>query len=155
ILASEGDVQKKTTELRALYNQLGLAARRQAEAEQQVEEQKGMMRQMLERRVFLSDQISLFDQQLRNIGSPAPGNVYGIAAGHELVSQRNAVVTEYNGLGDRIRQLQQGELADPKLQDQLLADVSRRREGFMQGVLDLRQLVDAATKSYAELANDA
>jgi aspartyl protease family protein len=155
ILASESDVQKKTTELRALYNQLGLAARRQAEAEQQVEDQKGMMRQMLERRVFLNDQITLLDQQLRNIGSPAPGNVYGIAARNELVSQRNAVVTEYNGLGDRIRQLQQGELADPKLQDQFLAEVSRRREGFMQGVLDLRQLVDAATKSYAELASDA
>jgi clan AA aspartic protease (TIGR02281 family) len=155
ILTSEGDVQKKASELRALYNQLGMAARRQAEAEQQVENQKGMMREMLQRRVALNEQITLFDQQLRNIGSPAPGNVYGIAERNELVSQRNVIVNEYNGLGDRIRQFQQGELADPKVQDQLLAEVSRRREGFMQGVLDLRQLVDAAAKSSAELAGDA
>jgi aspartyl protease family protein len=35
-----------------------------------------------------------------------------------------------------------------------MAEVSRRREGYIQAVLDLRQLVDAVTKSYAELAND-
>ena len=61
----------------------------------------------------------------------------------------------YNGLGDRIRLLQSGPGADPKVQDRLLAELSRRREAYIQAVLDLRQLVDAATKSYAGLADDA
>jgi aspartyl protease family protein len=64
------------------------------------------------------------------------------------------VVTAYNGLLDQIRLIQSGQGADPKLQDQLMAEFSRRREGYIQAVLDLRQLVDAVTKSYAELAND-
>ncbi len=62
---------------------------------------------------------------------------------------------EYNGLADQINLLRSGEAADPKLQDQLLAEVSKRREHYMQAVLDLRQLVDSATKAYAELADDA
>ncbi len=145
VLASEGEVQKKITELRALRNQLILAAQRQANSELQAEDEKGMMREMLRQRVLLNEQITAFDQQIRSFGGAAP----------ELIAQRNEVVSAYNGLGDRIRLLQSGPGADPKVQDRLLAELSRRREGYIQAVLDLRQLADAATKSYAELADDA
>ena len=142
---SEGEVQKKTTELRALRNQLILAAQRQANSELQAEDEKGMMREMLRQRVLLNDQITAFDQQIRNFGGAAPS----------CIARRNEVVSAYNGLGDRIRLLQSGPGADPKVQDRLLAELSRRREGYIQAVLNLRQLADAATKSYAELAEDA
>jgi clan AA aspartic protease (TIGR02281 family) len=144
VVAAESDVQKKTTELKALSNQLAMAARRQAGAEQQGEDEKGMLRALLQRRVELNQQITAFDQEIRNFGA-AP----------VLVRQRNQVVTEYNGLLDQINLLRAGEGSDPKLQDQLLAEVSKRRERYIQAVLDLRQLMDAATKSYAELAADA
>jgi aspartyl protease family protein len=153
VLASEGEVQKKTSEMRALYNQLSLAARRQAEAEQQVEGEKGLMREMLQRRVALNEQITLFEQHIQNLGNPA-GNVFVIAQRNELINQRNAVVTEYNGLGDRIRQLQQGELADPKVQDRFRAEVSQRMQGFIGAVLDLRRLVDEVKKTYDDLGKD-
>src|SRR6185312_3414681 len=144
ILGSEGDVQKRTAELRALYNQLSLAAHQQANAEQQVAGQKGMLQELLRQRVALNQQITAFDQQIQNFGRTP-----------DLVSRRNEVVTAYNGLADQINLLRSGEGSDAKIQDQIQAEVSRRREGFMQAVLDLRQLVDKVTKSYADVADDA
>jgi aspartyl protease family protein len=144
ILGSEGDIQKKTAELRALYNQLGAAARQHAETEQQVEGQKEMMRELLRQRVVLIQQITAFDQQIQNFGRTP-----------DLLSRRNEVVNAYNGILDQINLLRSGEGSDAKVQDRLQSEVSRRREGFMQSVLDLRQLVDQVAKSYAELANDA
>ena len=144
VLASEGEVQKRAGALKALSNQLVQAARQRAEAEQQVEGEKGMTRELLRQRVALGEQLAAIEQQIRNVGGADP----------EMAARRNEVVIAYNGLTDQLRLLQSGQGADPKLQDQLLAEVSRRREGYIQAVLDLRQLVDAATKSYAELAND-
>src|SRR5215468_425703 len=68
VLNSESDVQKKITELRALSNQLTMAARHQVGAEQQGQEEKGMLRAMLQRRVELNQQITAFDEQIRNFG---------------------------------------------------------------------------------------
>jgi clan AA aspartic protease (TIGR02281 family) len=144
ILGSEGDVQKKTAELRALYGQLSAAARQQANAEQHIADQKGMLQELLRQRVALNQQITAFDQQIQNFGRTP-----------DLVSRRNEVVNAYNGLLDQINLLRSGEGSDAKVQDQIQAEVSRRREGFMQAVLDLRQLVDKVTKSYADVADDA
>ena len=143
VLASEGEVQKRAGALKALSNRLVQAARQRAEAEQQVEGEKGMTRELLRQRVALGEQLAAIEQQIRNVGGANPE-----------MAARNEVVIAYNGLTDQLRLLQSGQGADPRLQDRLLAEVSRRREGYIQAVLDLRQLVDAVTKSYAELAND-
>ncbi len=145
VLSTESAVQKKTTELRSLGNQLQMAARQQAGAEQQGEEEKAMLRAMLQRRVELRQQITTFDEQ-----NPNPSIVP-----RELIQQRNQVVNEYNGLGDQINLLRTGQASDPKVQDRLLAELSKRRVHFIQAVLELRQLVNEVTKSYAELAGDA
>jgi clan AA aspartic protease (TIGR02281 family) len=155
VLAAEGEVQKKAVELKALRNQLVLAARRQAYAEMEGQDQKGLMREMLQQRVALNQEIAALEQQLRNMGTPAPGNLYGIAQRNELVARRNEAVNAYNGLADQIKLIQSGPGGDPAVGDRLRSEVSRRREGFIQAVLDLRQLVDAAAKSYAELADAA
>jgi clan AA aspartic protease (TIGR02281 family) len=145
VLASENEVQKKINDLKVLSNQLAQAARYQAGVEQQGQDEKGMLRAMLQRRVELNQQIAAFDEQIRNFGGAAP----------ELIRQRNMVVNEYNGLGDQINLLRTGQASDPKLQDQLTAEVSKYRVRYIQAVLDLRQLVDTATKAYAELGGDA
>lgn len=143
VLSAEGDVQKKLSALKSLSGQLTQAARRQAGAERQVEDEKEMVREMLRRRVILNQELAAIEQQIRGVG-PVPA----------LVARRNEVVLAYNGMADQIRLLQQGQGADPKMQDHLLAEVSRRREAYIQAVLDLRQFVDSATKSYAELFGD-
>ncbi len=89
------------------------------------------------------------------MGTPAPGNIYGITQRNELVDRRNEAVNDYNGLADQIRLLQSGPAADPAIGDRLKSEVSRRREGFIQAVLDLRQAIEAVEKSYAGLAEDA
>ena len=67
-----------------------------------------MVREMLRQRVVLNEQITAFDQQIRNFGCRRPS--------HELVARRNEVVNAYNGLGDQIRLLQTGPGADPGVQ---------------------------------------
>jgi clan AA aspartic protease (TIGR02281 family) len=151
VLASEGDVQKKAVELKAMRNQLVTAARRQANVDMEVQDQKGMVRELLQRRVALREQINAFDQQLGNLGRPGPGNPYA----NEVAVRRNEVVNEFNDVTDRLGVLQTGPAGDPAAADKFRAEVSRRREGFIQAVLEMRQLVDAAAKSYAELADDA
>ncbi len=155
VLASEGDVQKKAVVLKAMRNQLVLAARRQAAVDMEVQDQKGMVRELLRQRVALNEQITAFDQQLRNMGTPAQGNLYAITQRNEVVAQRNEAVNAYNGLADNIKLLQSGTVGDPSIGDKIRSDISRRREVFIQAVLEMRQLVDAAAKSYAELADDA
>lgn len=145
VLAAEADVQKKVGTLKTLSNQLVQAARQQAGAEQQAAGEKGMMRELLAQRVGLGQQLAAFEQEIRNIGGAPP----------QMAARRNEMVLAYNNLGDQIRMLQEGHAADPKQQDRLLAEVSRRREAYIQAVLDLRQLVDTVTRSYTDLANDA
>jgi aspartyl protease family protein len=144
VLAGEADVQKNVGTLKTLSNQLVQAARQQAGSEQQAASEKGMMRQLLAQRVALGQQLTAFEQEMRNIGGAPP----------LMAARRNEMVIAYNNLGDQIRLLQDGQGADPKLQDRLLAEVSRRRETYIQAVLELRQLVDTVTKSYADVAND-
>lgn len=144
VLASEGDVQRKIVALKALSNQLVQAARQQAAVEQQLEGAKGMEQELLRQRVALGQQVAAIEQQIRNMGGATP----------DMAARRNEMVIAYNGLGDQIRLLQSGQGADPKARDRFLAEFSRRREGYIQAVLDLRQLVDSTTKRYAELADD-
>ena len=145
VLAAEGEVQKKVVALRSLSNQLGQVARRQAEAEQQAAGEKGMARELLQQRIAVSEQYDVIEQQIRNSGGATP----------DMNARRNEIIITLNRLTDQIRLLQEGHVTDPKLQDQLLAELSRRREGYIQAVLDLRQLVDTTTRTYSELANDA
>lgn len=145
VLAAEGEVQKKLVALKALSNQLVQAARQRAAAEQQAEGEKGMARELLRQRVVLGQQLAAIEQQIRNMGGPNP----------EMAARRNEVVLAYNGVTDQIRLLQSGQGADPRAQEQLQAEVSRRREGYIQAVLDLRQLVDSTTRTYSDLAGDA
>jgi aspartyl protease family protein len=144
VLAGEADVQRKVGTLKTLSNQLVQAARQQAGSEQQAATEKGMMRELLAQRVALGQQLTAFEQEMRNIGGAPP----------QMAARRNEMVIAYNNLGDQIRLLQDGQGADPKLQDRLLAEVSRRREAYIQAVLELRQLVDTVTKSYADVADD-
>jgi aspartyl protease family protein len=144
VLPAEGEVQKKILALKTLSGQLAAAARHQAATEQQSENDQAMARDLLRQRVALGQQLSAIEQQIRNMGGPTP----------DMVARRNEVVLAYNGIGDQIRLLQSGQGADPDSRDKLAAEVSRRREGFIQAVLDLRQLVDATTKAYAGIVDD-
>jgi clan AA aspartic protease (TIGR02281 family) len=154
VLPAESEVQRKTSALKILWGQLSLAIRRQQYNEREVEDQKGMLRDLLQRRVTLNDTIAQLDQQLNTMAGPARVNAFVATQRNELVVQRNQVVTNYNGLIDQIKLLQSSQETDPKVRNQIEAELSRRRESFIEAVLDLRQQVDAATKTYTELAQN-
>jgi clan AA aspartic protease (TIGR02281 family) len=69
------------------------------------------------------------------------------------VAQHNQLVAQINELTDRLNLLHQQQ-ADPEAKRKIDERAARRREGYVQAVLDLRQLVDDANASYAALAQD-
>ena len=154
VLPVESQIQKKSSALKVLSGQLSLAIRRQQNNEREIEGQKEMLRELLRRRVQLNDTIAGLDQQLNAMAAAARVNPFVAAQRNEVVVQRNQVVTNHNGIIGRIQLLQTSQAADPKVRDQMQADVSQRRQFFIQSVLDLRQLVDSATGAYAELARN-
>ncbi|HZW29698.1 MAG TPA: aspartyl protease family protein [Isosphaeraceae bacterium] len=144
--SAEADVQKKVNELRLLSRQLNLAVQQQEALEQGSQDREAMIQEMLQQQIVLNDQITALDQEINS------GNYFG-AARNQLITQRNQIVTASNGLIARIKLLQsQG--SDSKVRQQFQGEVSRRREAYTQVVLDLRKLVDTATRAYAELASN-
>jgi len=139
VLASaEMDVQKKVNELRLLSRQLSLALHQQQALEIGTQDQEAMIREMRQQRLLLDEHIKALTQQ--------------IALGAQLQAQRNEAVLTYNSLADRI-QLLQSQVSD-QVQNQIRAEAPRRREAYIQAVLDLRQVVARTLKAYDELAKN-
>ena len=154
VIPADSEVQKKTSALKVLSGQLNLAVRRQQNNEREIEDQQVMLRELIQRRVALHDTIVGLDQQLNASAGPARVNPFVAAQRNDVVIQRNQLVANINGVSDRIGLLQTSEAADPKVRNQIEGELSRRRESFIQAVLDLRQLVNAATSAYVELGHD-
>lgn len=131
VLAGEADVQKKLTEARAAYKQVAAALAQQQGYERALWENKQAIRELTERRIMLG-------QQIPQAANPV---------------QHNQLVTMYNEAGDRLNLLHQQQEDEGAKRD-VDAQAARRREAYVQAVLDLRQLVDETTDAYAELAED-
>jgi clan AA aspartic protease (TIGR02281 family) len=145
--SAEADVLRKVNELRLLSRQLNLALQQQEALELGTQNRDAMIQEMLQQRLVLNEQIAALDQEING-----GGNFYA-AGRNQLINQRNQIVLAYNGLVDRIKLLQsQG--SDSKVREQIQSEVPRRREAYTQAVLDLRRLIDTATKTYAELAGN-
>ena len=132
VLAGEAEVQKKLNEARGVYRELVNGQAQQQGFEYQAQERKQMIRELTEQRLMLNQQLA---QQL-----PA--------------AEHNQLVIVVNTVTDRLNLLRQQE-ADPDAKGKLDAAVARRREAYIQAVLDLRILVDQTNEAYAALAADA
>ncbi len=131
ILAAELDVQKKVNEARSFSQQLKYALMQRDAFEQGVHDQKAMIQELTEQRIFLNQQLQ------QNLP----------------VVQHNQLVAEFNIVTDRLNLLR-GQAADPNWKQKIDEEVPRRRAAYIQAVLDLRQLVDSTAGRYAELAKD-
>jgi clan AA aspartic protease (TIGR02281 family) len=132
VVAGEAEVQKKLTEARGVFRELVNGQAQQQGLEYQAQERKQMIRGLTEQRIMLNQQLA---QQL-----PA--------------SEHNQLIAVANTVTDRLNLLRQQE-ADPDAKKDLDAAVARRREAYIQSVLDLRVLVDATNTAYTALADDA
>ncbi len=151
VLPAEGEIQKKIAELRTLQTSWSRSPAAAPRSRPRPPTNRPRCARCSRQRVEINQQITAFEQQIRGLGV---GNFAEAAQRNELIARRNEAVNVYNGLGDRVRLIQSGPVGDPATRDRLGAELSRRREGFIQAVLDLRQIVNAAQKSYAELAAD-
>jgi clan AA aspartic protease (TIGR02281 family) len=132
VLAAEAEVQKRLSEARAAYRQMVNALARQQAYDQGLRENQQAIRMLTEQRIGLNQQLS----QAAN------------------ASENNQLVALVNGVTDRLNLLNQQQ-GDAGAKQQVDAEAARRREAYVQAVLDLRQLVDAATANYATLAGDS
>ncbi len=131
VVAGEGEVQKRLGEARAAYREMRGGQDQRAAIEYQTRENKGMIAALTEQRMELNQQLA----------QPMPA------------AQHNQLVAMANALTDRLNLLIRHE-RDVQNKDELNAAIARRREAYIQGVLDLRGLVDAANESYKTLADD-
>lgn len=131
VLPAESEVQKRLNDARAVYRELAAGLARQQGFEYEARERKAMIRDLTEQRIALNQQLA----------QPLPA------------AQHNQLVAVVNAVTDRLNLLRQQD-ADPDAKRELDAAVARRREGYIQAVLDLRALVDSTAAAYEALADD-
>lgn len=131
VVAGEAEVQKRLNEARAAYREMVAASNQRQMLDYQARENQALIRELTEQRMTVNQQLA---QDL-----PA--------------AQHNQLVATANALSDRLNLLIRQE-RDAAGKGPLDAAVAGRREAYIQGVLDLRGLVDAANASYKALADD-
>ncbi len=155
VLAVEADVQKKLNEIRILSSQLKLAVQQQEAFEAGSSNKEAMIQELSRERLILGEQIKQLDQQINGLTIQTGNGRYVSPVGAELVEQKNQAVLTYNGYADQINLLK-NTASDSRLQKKVQTEVPHQREVYLQAVLDLRQVVNSATKAYAEIdANEA
>ena len=131
VLAEEAEVQKKLNEARAAYKQMTGALAQQQGYEQELRENRQAIRGLTEQRIVLNQQLSQAS----------------------TAAEHNQLVALLNGVTDRLNLIQQHE-GDAEAKRQVDAQAARRREAYVETVLELRRLVDAATAAYAARGAD-
>jgi clan AA aspartic protease (TIGR02281 family) len=131
VLAAESDVQKKVVEARATSRQMAQAVAQQRAYERAIREGRQAVRDLTEQRIALNNQL----------------------AQATTAVQHNQLAAQINELTDRLNLLAQQE-ADPEAKRKIDEQAARRREEYVQAVLDMRRLVDDAQAAYAALARD-
>jgi aspartyl protease family protein len=131
VLAAEAAVQKKLTEVKGLSKQLAYAVMQQKALEQGTQDSKALLQELRQRRSMLNAQLSQVQTALQN----------------------NQLIGAINQLNDQIDMLQES-ASDPGAVKRMTSQVSQKREAYMQGMLDLRTLIDEAKQKYAELAKN-
>jgi clan AA aspartic protease (TIGR02281 family) len=132
VIAGEAEVQKKMSEARSAYRQLLGALGQQHAYNQGLRDNQQAIRELTEQRIMLNQQLA------------QPTNAI----------QNNQLVAMVNSVTDRLNVMRQQQ-ANAGAKQQVDAEASRRREAYVQVVLDLRHLVDSTTERYAALAADA
>ena len=153
MLAVESDVQKKLNEIRILSSQLRLAVQQQEAFEAGANNKEAMIQELLRERLILGEQIKQLDQQINGLTIQTANGRYLSPVGAELVDQKNQAVLTYNGYADQINLLR-NTASDSQIQKKVQTGVPHQREVYLQAVLDLRQVVDSATKAYAEVQSN-
>jgi len=152
ILLDEAEVLKSYKEFAALQKSFGQgldyfdrfrAAERQRRAD---------IEELSQNYQFLQQQIQETGRQIALIEQSGGGGLLN-AQRNQVVAQRNSIVAESNQMAERLNTLRRME-ADTEQKQQIQAELTQRREHFLEAMIGLRGLVDPVVAKYQNLAKD-
>jgi len=152
ILLDEAEVLKSYKEFAALQKSFALGldySDRYRAAEQQ---RRANIEELSQNYQFLQQQIQEAGRQVALIEQSGGGGLLN-AQRNQIVAQRNLIVAESNQMVERLNTLRRMD-ADTEQKQQIQAELTQRREHFLEAMLGLRGLVDEAVAKYQKLAKD-
>lgn len=132
VLPGEAEFSQKLGTARATYRGFTTAVMQQESLTRNLEINRGMIQQLTQQRIFLNQRLSQVTTAQEN----------------------NRLIGMINELTDRINLLNNAS-DDTGTSKEIRAQVSNRREAYIQALLDLRALTDSTAKTYDELGDDA
>ena len=152
LIVEEGQVHKKLASARTLLIQFRQASWDQQAFEAGIQDRKAFEEELIEQRAYYNQQIAEVNQQMPPVEMARTNEAVNLAR-NALIDQNNKLVGLANEVNDRLRLLNnQGD--ELRLKQKVAEEVARRREAYMQTILDTRELVDVALKSYDTLSKD-
>jgi hypothetical protein len=154
VLVTESDVKNKVQQIHRLSKQLSYALMQQQgtlSAKDYQDTIKGLGDQVNQHRSEINTVTQQMNALPRFRGRLA--NNYTTEQYQELQVYRNQLQAEINQGTLFLNQLKSRPF-NPKVKEKVDADVQDRRESYHQALLDLRQLVDATRKKYADVSKN-
>ncbi len=152
ILVDEQQIQRSLSAARAQLVQFRQAAAQQNAFEAGNQDRRAFGDQLIKQRAYLNQQLAEIDRQMPSADLARTNAAVNLAR-NDLVNQHNQLIATINEISDRLQLIQnQGDGAEFK--GKMGQEVARLRESYIQAILDVRQSIDEARKSYEELAKD-
>lgn len=149
VLLDEAEVLKSYKEFAALQRSFGQGLDYFDRFEAVEQQRQANIEELSQNYQLLQQQIQATGQQIAFI-EQSGGNVL---QRNQVVAQRNLMVSESNQVAERLNSLRRMD-ADTERKQQIQAELTQRREHFLEAMLSLRGLVDAAVGKYQKLAKD-
>ncbi len=152
ILLDEADVLKSYKEFAALQKSFGQGLDYYERFRAAERQRRANIEELSQSYQFLQQQIQETGRQISVI-EQSGGGAFAIAQRNQVVAQRNQIVSESNQVAEQLNTLRRMD-ADPEQGQKVQAELTQRRERFLESMLGLRGLVDAAVAKYEALAKD-
>jgi hypothetical protein len=160
VIDAEGELKHRLAETRRLSRQLSYSLMQQ-KGTASPEEQKKNIKTLNEQISQIKSEINAVTQQMAMVPRGGRGrfgygfvNNYAAEQYAELNFYRNQLQAELQQDSAFLNQLK-SQPADRKAKDQIDAEVRDKREAYHQALVELRELVDAATEKYNELEKNS
>jgi len=153
VLPDEAPVLKRMKELASLQQKVNEGLQYLDMIETRGEQRKVFIEELSENHQALQAQLQEMSQQIAQIEQAGINNPLMSAQRNQVVAQHNAIIAADNQVVERLNSLRRMEGdRDPK--HQVVGEVTQRREEFLEAMLELRKLVDAALARYQGLAQN-
>jgi hypothetical protein len=153
VLPDEAQVLKRMKELAALQQKVNEGLGYLDMIEARGEQRKAFIEELTQNHEVLQAQIQGLSQQIAQIEQAGLNSPLMNAQRNQVVAQHNAIVAADQQVVSRLNSLSRME-GDRDSKNQVFGEVTQRREQFLEAMLEIRKLVDAALARYQGLAKN-